>query len=268
MTYQFAEINGVRMHYDVQGEGPPLVLLHEGIADLRMFDDQMPAFAPHFRVVRYDVRGFGQTPDPPGDYTEHGDLRALLEYFSVERAHVLGMSRSGRLAIDFAITYPEMVDKLVLVAPAMSGFDYPADPASDELDERADAARASGDFELAAQTEAQLWAYGPGRTADDVDRGFRERIVQLIRETVAIEPGEGEGHAAEPPAAGRLGEITARALVIIGEHDVKPLFAVVEALERGVPGIRRVDMRGTAHVPNMEKPDEFNRIVLDFLLGR
>ena len=243
MSYLFAEIHGVRMHYDMQGDGPTLVLIHEGIADLRMFDDQMRAFTPHFRVIRYDVRGFGQTPDPAGEYREHGDLAALLEFLGVRRAHVLGIRNGGRIAIDFAITYPEMLDRFVLVAPALGGFDYPVDP-MDEFDEQAEEAKKRGDLDLAAELEAKIWGDGPSRLPVQVDPTFRKRILSLIRETVAISAGEGEGRGAQPPAAGRLSEVKAPTLLIIGEYDVRAMFAVADALESGIPNIKRVQIAG------------------------
>ena len=90
MTYQFAQINGTRMHYDWRGDGHPLVLIHSGVSDLRFWDDQMEAFAAQHRVIRYDVRGHGQTPCPPGDYAYYEDLAALLDHLGVGQAAVLG----------------------------------------------------------------------------------------------------------------------------------------------------------------------------------
>src|SRR3972149_10658717 len=112
MSYQFTNINGVRLHYDDQGSGFPLVLIHTAIANLDMWEKQMPLFSRSFRVIRYGVRGFGETPDPAGKYTDYEDLKALLGHLNVERAHVLGVSNGGRIALEFALEFPNMVEKL------------------------------------------------------------------------------------------------------------------------------------------------------------
>ena len=101
MALEFVEINGTRMHYDVRGTGDPLVLIHSGISDLRLWDEQMDAFSATHRVIRYDVRGYGLTTHPAGTYSHHNDLRALLDYLDVNRTAVLGCSIGGAIAIDF-----------------------------------------------------------------------------------------------------------------------------------------------------------------------
>lgn len=268
MSYQFAGVNGVRMHYDVQGQGDTLVLIHAGIAHLGMWEAQMPAFTSHFRVIRHDVRGFGETPDPPGQYTDHEDLKSLLDLLGVTRAHVLGISHGGRIAIDFALTYPGVVERLVLIAPGLGGFHGEDDPYTKEMSAKVEQALEVGDKDLAAEIEARVWVDGPSRAPEQVDAAFRRRALAMIRSTVELGIGEGEGDIARPPAAERLAEIQAPTLLIVGEEDVPVMFDVVRALEAGIPNLKRVDMPGTAHLPPMEKPDEFDQIVLDFLQER
>ncbi len=265
MIYQFADLNGVAMHYDLQGSGPGLVLLHAGIAHLGMWDAQMAAFTKQFEVLRYDIRGWGKTLDPAGEYTEHGDLKALMQHVGLGKANILGISNGGRIAIDFAIAFPEMVEKLVLVAPALGGFDYPDDSFVDKFEEKLEAAMQVGDLETAAEYEALIWVDGPRRKPEDLEQGFRKRALGLIKETLAIPEGEGKGSMLAPKAAGRLDEILAKCLVIIGDKDVDSLRAVVGHLVAHISDIHRVDMEGVAHLPNMENPNSFNEIVLDFL---
>ena len=265
MTYQFAEVNGIRMHYDVQGQGPALVLIHAGIANLSMWAAQVAAFSPHFTVIRFDVRGFGETPDPAGKYSDHDDLKVLLDGLGVEKAHVLGISNGGRIAIDFTLTYPQMVKRLMLVAPGVGGFPYPDDPFETQMYADYDKAIKAGDKDRAAEIEAQVWVDGPRRKPGDVDTEFRKQALALIRHTIELGIGDGEGDIARPPAAERLGEIKAPALLILGEEDLVGMLVVAAALEAAIPNLKRVDLPGTAHLPPMEKPDEFNQIVLDFL---
>ena len=131
-------------------DGPHLVLLHAGIANLDMWETQMEAFKDHFRVLRYDIRGWGRTPDPDGDYSEHGDLEALMKHLGLQRAHILGISNRGRIAIDFSIAFPKLVKKLILVAPSLGGFVYPDDEFLIELYANHEEALETGELDLAA----------------------------------------------------------------------------------------------------------------------
>src|SRR5919112_4353346 len=110
-----AEVNGARIYYEVAGEGEPLVLVHAGIADSRMWEGQVAAFAARYRVVRFDLRGFGKTEMVEGPFSHHEDLRGLLDFLGVERTHLVGCSMGGGAVLDFALEYPERVGDLVLV---------------------------------------------------------------------------------------------------------------------------------------------------------
>ncbi|MEX1247521.1 MAG: alpha/beta hydrolase [Anaerolineales bacterium] len=265
MSYQFAKINGVKIHYQVKGEGEPLVLIHAAIANLNMWDAQMKPFTPFFRVLRYDVRGFGETPDPAGSYKDYEDLKALLDHLDIPRAHILGISNGGRIALDFALTYPQMVNKLVLIAPGLPGFRAPEDKFEVEMSAKYDAAIKEGDNRMAADIIAQTWLDGPRRKPNQVDPDFRQRALGLIRHTIDLGIGAGEGEIARPPAGERLGEVKAPTLLILGEEDLQSMHHIVEKIEQDIPHVTRTNMPGTAHLPPMEKSEKFNRIVLDFL---
>lgn len=184
MSYQFANINDVKMHYDVRGSGPALLLIHAGIANLTMWEQQVPAFTQHFRVIRHDVRGFGETPNPAGRYTDYSDVKALFDLLGVSRANVLGISNGGRITMDFALTYPDMLDKLILVAPGLPGFKPPEDVFVKEMSAKYEEALKAGNKGLAAEIDAQVWVDGPRRKPQDVDPAFRQRAVALIHHTI------------------------------------------------------------------------------------
>ena len=163
MSYQFADINGVRMHYDVQGSGFLLVFIHAAIANLDMWDAQMPVFSSKFRVIRYDVRGFGETRDPAGKYTDYEDLKTLLDHLGVKRAHVAGVSNGGRIALEFALQFPDMIEKLVMVGPGLPGYRPPTDKFDEDVSAKYDEAIKIRDHALAAEINTQAWVDGPGR---------------------------------------------------------------------------------------------------------
>jgi 3-oxoadipate enol-lactonase len=266
----FAELNGAKLYYEAIGAGHWLVLLHEGIADSRMYDDQFNTFAERYRVVRFDIRGFGQSDLPPDDepVALHEDLYGLLAFLGIKKTYMLGMSMGGAIALDFTLSHPDMVDALILVSSGVSGYDMASFEAEYKaIGEEIEEAVKRGDYEHASELETRIWVDGPERTPLQVDPVIRQRVYEMnlnnFRKMGALEfPSPQE---LEPPAIGRLSEVAVPTCLIIGDKDVREMLSIIEELEKGIPGASKVVMHGVAHVLNMEQPEEFNRIVLDFL---
>jgi pimeloyl-ACP methyl ester carboxylesterase len=265
-TTHFIEANGVRLACDLLGDGPALVLLHGGHADRRMWADQLPAFAARCRVISYDLRGYGESSMPPGDFANHDDLAALLESLGVTRAALAGCSLGGKIAIDCALAYPALVSALVLVGAAPEGYDM--DEVIDAYEAAIAAPIAAGDLDRAAGIHLQYFLAGPQRTLEQVDPAVRRRAHAMARhifERITSNAAAGRPRPVEPPAVDRLAELRVPTLVIVGDQDLPELLASTDLLAEGIPGARKVVMPGVAHLPNMEQPDDFNRIVLGFL---
>jgi len=259
-----AEVNGARIYYEVAGEGEPLVLVHAGIADGRMWEGQISAFAERYRAVRYDLRGFGKTEMVEGSFSHHEDLRGLLDSLGIERAHLVGCSMGGGAVLDFALEYPERIGNLVLVGSAIGGFSPDFAPPK-EWDELV-AADEAGDLERISELEVRMWVDGPARSPEDVAAPIRDLVREMNLIALQTEAAElGEEWEPEPPAADHLHDIPAPTLLIVGDEDQPRIFAAADLLEKELPNVRRIVMHGTAHLPNMERPEEFNRLVLDFL---
>jgi 3-oxoadipate enol-lactonase len=263
----FAEINGARIYYEVAGSGHPIVLVHEGIADQRMWDDQFATFAQRYRVIRFDLRGFGQSTVPPGPFAFHDDLYHLLRHLDVTRASLIGVSMGGATVINFALAYPLMVESMVVVGSAVGGLEWP-DPTPEEmaLFTQVEEAVEAGDFATANDIEIHIWVDGPKRNPADVNPAVRERVREMNLQifTRQHENEQAQAQELEPPASARLGEIKVPTLVIIGDQDVSSIQAIADLLATSIPGARKVVMHNTAHVPTMEQPEAFNQIVLDF----
>ncbi|GAC1398339.1 MAG: alpha/beta hydrolase [Ktedonobacteraceae bacterium] len=263
----YAEVNGTRLYYEVVGEGHPLMLIHGGLVDRRLWDDQFDAFAQHYRVLRYDVRGFGNSSVPThGDFTMVDDLYHLLKFLGIEKTYLMGLSMGGGIAIDFTLAYPEMVDALITVGAGVSGFEWPGTEESQKLGEMIDAALKRGDFEQAVEIENRIWTDGPNRTPDQVDANVRSRVRDMNLHNYSLQTADTPSpRLQEKPALPRLAEIHAPTLVIIGDEDVAPIQELAETLAASIPGAKKVVISNTAHHSNMEQPEHFNRIVLDFL---
>ena len=260
-TQGVAEVNGAGFHFELAGEGRPLVLLHAGICDGRMWDGQFDALAAARKVLRYDRRGFGRTTQGASAFSHVGDLAGLLSHFRIGRATLVGCSQGAKIALDFALTRPEVIEALVLVAPSVSGHTYAAAPPPQyEEIERADAA---GDVERVNELELQIWVDGPRRSPGEVDPAVRE----LVREMnlAALRASAGEELPSGVSAAGRLEEVRVPVLVVVGDLDTPQTLEAADVLASGIPGARLEVIRGAAHLPNMERPEEFNRLVVEFL---
>ncbi|MGH2479126.1 MAG: alpha/beta fold hydrolase [Ktedonobacteraceae bacterium] len=258
------EINGASLYYEVAGAGDPLVLVHAGVADSRMWDAQFEVFAQQYRVVRYDWRGYGKSIVPVVPFALHEELAELLKHLGIERTHIVGISYGGQITLDFALAHPTMVEKLVLTVPGISG----ARPSPEQMkyNEAEEAALEAGDLDDATEITLRTWVDGPDRTSDQVDPTVREQVRLMQRQAYDIPFPEGaEGLELEPPAIGRLKEIKAPALIIVGDYDLQPKVEQARWLAGEIAGAQLVIFEEVAHMVNMEKPAEFNQIVLDFL---
>jgi 3-oxoadipate enol-lactonase len=257
-----AEVNGARIVYDMAGSGHPVLLLHAGIGDRRMWDAQVPAFAEHFTVIRYDARGFGETRKPDAPFSPYQDAIALLDHLGFPRAHVVGVSMGSQTAIEAAVAAPERVSALVAVA-ARTGT--PVSPALRAGWDRVNELYEAGDIPGAVEDELRMWVDGPDRGPDAVDPELRERVREMNAALFVRDDEAGEEIPLDPPAAERLAEISAPTLIVYGDKDVIDVREAAPALVAAIPGARLAVIPDAAHLPQMEWPELFNEIVLGFL---
>ena len=263
-TQGYLDVEGGKIYYEVLGQGHPLVLIHAGVADCTMWDEQIGPFSQRYRVIRYDTRGYGRTTTEDVAYSNRKDLYELLKHLGVEKTYVLGISRGGHIAIDFTLEHPEMVDALIPVAAGFGG--YQGEPTEEEmrLFDKMEELWEKKDFASLTDMEVRVWVDGFGRTGE-VDPQVRKRVHEMISANYSRNQPEGQPIVLQPPAAGRLSEIKVPTLVIVGDLDASGPQAMADAMERGIPGAKKVVFPGVAHMVNMEKPEEFNRLVLEFL---
>lgn len=263
MTAGTFQHEGADLYYEVAGAGAPVVFAHAGIADRRMWDGQFAVFAERYRAIRYDQRGFGRTTAQPAPHSHLRDLAALLDHLGVERAHFIGCSKGGRLIADFALAHPERVLSLVMVNSALPGFE----DSGSEPPQWAEilAAFKAGDLERTNELEIQVWIDGARRNPERVDPAVRALALEM--NLIALRNDHaGLGEAERPPdGAGRLGEIAAPLLAIASDLDDPDFIRAAEFAVANVAGAQMAVIAGAAHLPSLEQPEEFNRVVLDFL---
>jgi 3-oxoadipate enol-lactonase len=259
-----ATLNGARIHYERTGEGMPVVFLHAGVADSRMWEPQVAAFAKHFDVIRPDMRGFGKSELPPTPWSPRGDLLALMDELQLKPVHLIGCSMGGSIALDFALDHAERVSKIVLVDAGVSG--YQEDPRHEALYAEVEAADKAGDHVALNQAEMHLWLDGPYRPKGYVRQELRELFLDMNGANMDNDWSSAPIEHLDPPAFGRLSEVSAPTLVVVGDKDLQPLLENADLLASSIRGARKAMIHDAAHLPSLEHPEEFNRIVLDFLL--
>ncbi len=261
----FVETNGARIYYEADGSGHPLVLVHAGIANLRMWDEQVPIFARHHRVIRYDTRGWGRTETEQVEFSNRADLAAVLDHLDEQSAFLLGLSRGGSIVLDFALDYPERTNALIVAAGGVGGFETEESPEEEAIWQEAERHEQAHDWAWLADFETRFWVDGASQPAGRADPAIRARVHDWILTTNEAAKNEGKPQRMDPPAAGRLADLRAPTLVMVGDLDERSTQLSCRHLAEAVPGARLELFRGAAHMLNLEQPEHFNRLVLDFL---
>jgi 3-oxoadipate enol-lactonase len=238
--------------YDVSGDGPAVVLLHEGVVDSRIWNRVVPLLADRHRVIRYDQRGFGRSPMPSAPYSLVNDLVSVLDETGVERAALVGASRGGHIALTAAVERPERVAALVLVGSARPGD--PLKPVwTAEQIARWEAAEAANDWAAMAELDMEMWA--PLGVDDELRAMFVENA-----------EGSNTEHATtDEPPVGRLGKISVPTLVAIGGRDVAAINEAGRRLARDIAGARLAVIDEADHMGPWRAPEELSHLIIDFL---
>lgn len=254
--------------YDRAGprSGLPVVLLHAGIADRRMWDPQWSAITATHDAARLDLRGFGESTEPPhGALCPVDDVIDTLTTLGIVRCHLVGASFGAGVAVEVALTRPDLVESLLLVAPGGSLI-AEATPDLQSFVEAERSALARDDLDAAVEANMAWWVDGPKRDVGVVHAAVRDAVGRMQRRAFEVTAGWGDVDECEldPPALDRLDEILARTLVLVGGLDLDAIQVAVRRVTEGIPNAQRVDWPDTAHLPSMERPDDFLGLLNDW----
>ena len=262
----YADIGDAKLYYDLAGKGETLVLYHAGFVDSGMWDAQWDQFTQHYRVIRFDMRGYGKSDKLTAPVSRRDDLYRLLKHLKVEQTHLLGCSMGGEIVIDFTLDHPEMVSSLIAVSATPSGFDLQGEPPPHMMEMMG--AMQQGDLERASELQIRIWIDGMYRQPTQVDQSVRKHaakmnMIPLKNGTMALdrEPLD----PLDPPAVGRLSEIKVPTLIVAGGLDHPEILRGADVMAKEIKGAKKIVIQDTAHMPSMEKPEEFNQAVLSFL---
>jgi pimeloyl-ACP methyl ester carboxylesterase len=228
---------------DSGGDGPPLVLLHPGVGDSRIWEPVLPALTASYRVIRYDARGFGRSPAPAVGFSLLADLISVLGYYGLGRAAFVGCSQGGGSALGLALEQPARVSALVLLCPGIPGFPWPEEP--DELDAEYERALGAGDVDALAGIMQRVWGRG----------GPDSAVMEQLRSAARAEIATGDRQQSDPPVYDRLGEIAVPTSLLVGDADYPPLIQSNREAAARIPGCELTVVPGMDHLPPLREPD-------------
>ncbi len=264
----YVQVDNGKLFYEVTGEGPPLVLIHAGFLDSRMWEEQFKLFSENFKVIRYDVRGFGKSDRPRSKFTNSNDLHSLLKHLNIPKATLIGVSNGGAIALDFAVEHPEALEKLILVGTGVRGYENT--PVEEKIWNKFDVmmkpqALAVKENRLADAVEMDVNVWAPTQNPTN-----RKRILEIAMDnthTQADLPGKWHEKQATPTFK-KLREINAGTLLIVGDRDVEGMVLLSKRLHRLIPNSKLVMVEGADHLVNLSQPEQFNRLVFEFLKNK
>jgi pimeloyl-ACP methyl ester carboxylesterase len=262
-TFAF-ETEGATLTGLEQGEGLPVVFLHAGVCDRRMWLEQMEAVAEDgWHAIAYDRRGYGEAESADEPFSHLDDLEALLEAFDIHAAVFVGCSMGGGLAIDFALKHPGRTIGLVLIGTSVSGAPWSATEEEQAIEMADQDAFERGDLDMLNRVQAHEWLDGPRSQSGRVGGAARELFLDMNR--LALEMPSLTQEEARPDAWRRMDSINTPTLLMVGDEDFSAIIERHETLSESMPNAFAVVLEGAAHIPSIEQPKLVNSLLVEFL---
>jgi pimeloyl-ACP methyl ester carboxylesterase len=266
-TKSYLNLGDGQLYYETAGKGTPLILAHAAFLDSRMFDAIWERLAKHFRVIRYDMRGFGKSSPVTGPLSRRNDLDRLLTHLGVTEAHLVGCSLSGTVGLDLALEQPHRFKSLTLVGATPGGFQLQGEPPRYLMEMFA--ALQNGNFDLANELQIHIWLDGEHREAGQVDSTLRKNALEMNRIPVAqntffisdMQPA----NPLDPPAITRLESVICPTWIVAGGLDNSEVLRAANEMVKRIPDARKTIIDSTGHVPSYEQPDTFVKLLMNFL---
>ena len=246
------------------GEGLPVVFLHAGVCDKRMWQSQMEMVAEEgWQGIAYDRRGYGETTSEDVAFNHVDDLEAFLKALDIHAAVFVGCSMGGGLAIDFALRHPGQVIGLVLIGTSVTGAPWSATDVENQMEAAEEDAYERGDLEMINRVQAHEWLDGPRTSGGRVTGRARELFLDM--NSIVLSKPQLTQEEERPSAWRRVGEVGAPTLLLVGDEDFTALIDRHETLSEEMPNAFAAVLEGVAHIPSIERPELVNSMILEFL---
>jgi pimeloyl-ACP methyl ester carboxylesterase len=266
----FAQVNGTKLYYEIAGKGKPLVLIHGSFGDRRHWDFQFKELSNKYKVLRYDVRGYGKSalPNPDEPYRDADDLNALMDFLEIKKAYICGLSMGSVIAVDFVLAYPEKCRSLIPIGARVAGdgLEEYKTPNSDTLkatiSKMMDILKNNG----TKQATDYLWTGNHSLSKGVVSSGTRAALLKMGYEYSwwrYLYANKRE--QAFPTAINKLTEIKIPTLVVTAEYDFEFCKEIAAVIAKKIVGAKLISIKGAGHIMNMDNPGEFNKAISEFI---
>jgi 3-oxoadipate enol-lactonase len=261
MNSGYLTISGSKIYYEITGNGEPLIFLHADTLDSRQWQPQVDYFSSNYQVITYDIRGFGKSDLPSKEhYSFSEDLYLLMERLNIKTANIVGLSMGAAIAIDFALTHPDMVTTLTLADAGISGDGFGEEFIS-AIGKIISHAKKM-ELDKTKQTWSDLHIFDFSRSNPKV----WDVVTTMVQDTSCYRwYGNNQPINISPPAAASLTTITVPTLIIIGEHDIPDFQRKAKLLKEKVPNSKLVTISSSGHLSNLDNPILFNQVLSEFL---
>lgn len=248
MDNKFLEFNKGKLYFEVVGEGEPVVFIHGFTLDHRMWKPQVDEFSKKFKVITYDLRGFGKSSTPEDKYSHHEDLKALLDHLGVTDAHIVGLSLGGEIALDFAVSYPDMIKTLTLADSSLGGYKSTVDW--------------NVHSELGLDKAKENWLNHQvfNKTKENTEATL------LLKQIVSDYSGwhwfnSDPREKVSPSTIEQIQNINVPTIIMIGEYDLSYFKDIAEILNNKIPNSTKVIIKNSGHMSNLENIEQFNKTI-------
>ena len=262
----FIEVNDHKIYYEKSGFGKPVLLIHGGYLDNTMWDDQVEFLNKNgFMTIRFDDIGHGKSVSGKEKVYSHEIIETLLNELKINKVDIVGLSWGTMMAVDYSLKHPEKVNKLILISPGLSGWEYFKDERAKKNFEIRQVARKNNDKKLFVEYFQKNWTDGPSYDSLRIDPMIRKKIEEIMQRNMENHWNEDWSHLENPPAIERIDEIKTETLIVTGDLDGKDIQMIGEKLDKEIVDSKRIEIKNVAHTLNLEKPKKTNRIIRKFL---
>lgn len=271
MIQDYVKVEDGQIFYSLagsdSGKGSPMVLLHGNFNDHQIWNEQVGFLSSHYKIIRYDLRGYGLSSTPKSPFSNVHDLKALVDSLQLRHMTLIGSSMGGGVAVDFTLTYPHLVKALILVSPSIHGNKYPMNMMWQGIKNYYNVRLKGREQAVQSFITNPFWQY----FFPSLDRpAAREKVILNVRNTnnfCRFSPSLAKTDI-KPLAIHRLSEIIIPTLIIISDRDHPFNIKAAETLHNSIKRSSKIIMKNCGHLPFIEAPHEFNQTVLDFLSGQ
>lgn len=260
-TLSMLSIKDSQIEMKQEGNGPPVLMVHGGYLDLNMWTPQVGHLKDRYTVTRFSDLGHGQTIAGDLPLLGHEIMDTIIVRQDLDKPTLIGLSWGAMLCVDYVLNHPDNVERLILISPGLSGWDYFQDTLAAANYQLRQEAISKGDTLTAASLFHKNWVIGPRRNSEIMDDRFLRKSMKMIKSTMTHHWQEDWSSLDSLPALSRLDEIKVPTYILYGDQDALDIKMIVGIYQSTIPNAQKIKLQNVGHLATMEDPDQVNRLL-------